>query len=444
MSVDSRELRQIMITSLTSRDVDALYRLLNLNGSDTEPTALLGRIRRLTDHMQRESRIPELLDALAEVRPDIFSKVILPKSTTSIATIGSGGVRTSDRNVGDNSIPIEVPAEALGNRVVNIESDINDPRAATLLEKSVELTDSVVRLGSPSAQAEALELLLFAQQSLRTSPDQVDDWPLHLSKAEDALRRVQAVVYSERRRVEIRVQQFKQRDNEYRREISIERRLNWLVPLIMGVYVVIIAAIAAVSYWLTGIDYLIPVVGIPISIIIWAFLGGISAVLYRYYKRQSPASAILETRYVIARPFVGAITGIITYFAITSGLFLLTGGGSTNVVPTPTQGPAILVLVWLIAFSDYVFEKVIVRLAGNLSGDQAEKTLISISEVPETEIAVSEKGAGERDLEGYHRLIAEQGDQIEELKQLLKEHEQKRGQTESDQPKDSSGGNMTS
>ena len=107
----------------------------------------------------------------------------------------------------------------------------------------------------------------------------------------------------------------------------------------------------------------LPVIRVPLSVLVWAALGSVAAILYRFYTvKQGPVAD--EIRWLIARPIIGIIMGALTYVAIASGLFILGSAIDSNqTTPNPH-------LLWVIAFfggfSDRFFGTLIETVMGYL------------------------------------------------------------------------------
>lgn len=98
-------------------------------------------------------------------------------------------------------------------------------------------------------------------------------------------------------------------------------------------------------------DYKLPLINIPLSIIIWGFIGSFASMNYRFNKK--PISDFGDTiKWLITRPMQGVILSSAFYLALISGLFLITDGNTTN------RPEVFLFLAFLIGFSDKFVDKV--------------------------------------------------------------------------------------
>jgi hypothetical protein len=144
------------------------------------------------------------------------------------------------------------------------------------------------------------------------------------------------------------------------REVRQQRNWRLLATVIIIVY---IAALFVVCFVYGGdTSAKLPVFGVPLSVAMWAAAGSLAAILYRFYTEQERVRLDLEVRWLIARPIIGIIMGMVTYVAITAGLLLL---------DVKEADP--LAVGWVIAFiagfSDKFYIRIINLLVERTVGD---------------------------------------------------------------------------
>jgi hypothetical protein len=101
---------------------------------------------------------------------------------------------------------------------------------------------------------------------------------------------------------------------------------------------------------------LIPIIGIPIAVILWSYLGSLGAMLYRYNKKRISNYGD-SLKWLIIRPLQGLILSSAFYLALKSGQFLLSGSRD------PTNGilfndEVIMLISFLTGFSDKFVDRV--------------------------------------------------------------------------------------
>jgi len=152
-----------------------------------------------------------------------------------------------------------------------------------------------------------------------------------------------------------------------------EQRLSWVVPAIVIAYIAAIVAIIvfAGQAWTSTTE--VPIIGVPASVLLWAAIGSLAAILYRFYKRQR-GRITKEIRWLIARPVIGIVMGALSYLAIVSGLFIFgTATGTADPGATIARPQLLWMLAFLGGFSDKVFEAVVNAVVSRLSGPESSQ-----------------------------------------------------------------------
>jgi hypothetical protein len=178
--------------------------------------------------------------------------------------------------------------------------------------------------------------------------------------------------------------------------VGLDRQWRNKTLITVTVYLVVVIAFVSVLIWLwsDGLDYIgsihtmkLPLLGVPWPVIVWSLLGSLGAMIHRFNKKPIYAFGV-ALKWLITRPVQGVVLGSALYFALVSGLFLLTGftvdiDGS----PQPTITDAvILVLVFLIGFSDRFADSVLNTLVAKYSKESEQNA-------PRLETLESEQGA---------------------------------------------------
>ena len=396
---DYHTMQGLIAQNFTLDELGVVCDTLGVNIDKILGNGVIAKAYGIVPYMAERGRIRDLFNALCSLKPAAFSEYRLDERRFRLPI--ESGFPSLDTDLA----LIEVPPDQAGTRVVQLEA--SDPQAELLIKQIEELQDRIVVLADPIIQQRAYETLEEAARLLRANPENVDDWQLQMTLAEFLIRKTAAAVYraersQERRRAEI------SSIIEYERTRALdERRITWLVPLITLGYAILVAILTLYAFRYAGEDYIIPVLGLPLQILVWSSIGSLSALLFRYYKRERTSALISEIRLLIGRFWIGIVAGSVFYFAMRSGLFVLSNQVvDLNNVP-PGQQPVLWVLVWLIAFSDFMFERVIARISGNLIGEEADKAITSVLRVTTSEIADMIERAGNEQLAELRRLRAE-------------------------------------
>ena len=153
---------------------------------------------------------------------------------------------------------------------------------------------------------------------------------------------------------------------------SIKRKAN-ARNLAVLVSLIALGILAALIGWGThpggpSVDYVLPIIEVPLPILIWSAIGSFTAILYRFNKSgdieiQDPL------RWLFTRPLTGIVMGVIVYFAIKIGLLAaIASGESINV----GESEVFWVIAFVGGFSDKFADTVLRALVGQLGGDESD------------------------------------------------------------------------
>lgn len=125
----------------------------------------------------------------------------------------------------------------------------------------------------------------------------------------------------------------------------------------------------------------LPLLGIPWPVILWSLIGSFASMLYRFNNKQVPDFGS-TVKWLITRPVQGVVLGSAFYLVLLSGLFLLTGEVTSDAGnASPVKDEVILVLSFLVGFSDRFANSVFNALVANFSKDSRQDN----SESPNSE-----------------------------------------------------------
>jgi len=153
---------------------------------------------------------------------------------------------------------------------------------------------------------------------------------------------------------------------------SNEKRLQKRMFIVLALYVLLLIAIIILATTFGLTSGLIPIVGIPVSVLLWSSLGSIANMLYRFYKHHDVEDVELELRWYSARPLVGMIMGIVIYLVLQAGVIFLSFATSQS-----SSGQIKDEILWLFSFiggfSDRFFEVMIDRVKLVAGREEDEK-----------------------------------------------------------------------
>jgi hypothetical protein len=130
---------------------------------------------------------------------------------------------------------------------------------------------------------------------------------------------------------------------------------------VLTLYVLALILIIFFATTLAPTSSVIPILGIPVSVLLWSSLGSIANMLYRFYKHFDVEDVEQELRWYSARPLVGMIMGIVIYLVLQAGVIFVSFATSQS-----TSAQIKDEILWLFSFiggfSDRFFEVVIDRV----------------------------------------------------------------------------------
>lgn len=167
--------------------------------------------------------------------------------------------------------------------------------------------------------------------------------------------------------------EYKQEIVELKQKDQLKNRQT--TKMVLGtmffILMAMIAAIVTVSLvgvsWVSSKEYILPIIGVPLAVIIWGFIGSFASMLYRFNRR--PIHDFGHTvKWLITRPVQGVVLSSAFYLVLISGQFLFTGEVKTDGQGVLNSTEIILFLSFLLGFSDRfgdsVFEILVQKYTG--------------------------------------------------------------------------------
>ncbi len=172
----------------------------------------------------------------------------------------------------------------------------------------------------------------------------------------------------------------------------VERNRILARSLAVVISLLAVVGIALLIWWGSrpggpSVDYVLPIIQVPLPVLVWSMIGSFTAILYRFNK-SGDADLQDPMRWLFSRPLTGIMMGTVSYFILKVGFLSLSIDQSVNL--------GSLEVMWLVAFitgfSDRLADSALKLMAGRFgySGDQAE--LVSLDRAPSTLPAPSAQG----------------------------------------------------
>jgi hypothetical protein len=148
---------------------------------------------------------------------------------------------------------------------------------------------------------------------------------------------------------------------------TYEQRIIFEVTILYIILIIGIMMVVSIVIW----DRPTPTIAwVPVDILEWAFIGGMIAVIYRLaYQRKRYTNLVQLGTWVIARPLIGTVMGVLVYFLALGTLQVVTGK------PDPVPGGTRLfyLIAFIAAFSDRWYTALIDWFSSKQRPDQGDQ-----------------------------------------------------------------------
>ncbi|MBE0573614.1 hypothetical protein IH575_01790 [Candidatus Dojkabacteria bacterium] len=393
--LDSMSLKTLVWKNFDDNTFSLLCIASGINADALPNRGLIEKANYLVDEAIRIGRINEVFSEIYRLRPDLIEGIFIFDESAFAST----EVLLRDPTL------ISVPEVETSERIIQMHVD--DPTANTLLVRVQELSTKLEVLADPVAQETLFAKLEEASQIVRSKWNEAE-YQMRLGRAEFLINSTSAEIFRLDKQREIRLADVNSQIEAENKVRQDEAKLNWIIPAIITVYALLIIGVVIGSFFLGyQEDAEIPFINVPLSILVWSGVGSLSSLIYRYYRRIKKSSLTSEIRLAFGKFWIGLVSGTIFYFALRSGLFLLSNS-ELDINQSPLgQQQFIWVLVWLISFSDFVFDRVVSRIAGNVIGEESERAVSSIIGVSISDVSDIIERSNSRQLSEFRRLTAQ-------------------------------------
>lgn len=238
-----------------------------------------------------------------------------------------------------------------GEAAYKIETFIHNGRIETKATASDDLSpdafgyklkstrETLIDIRSPDARLKASQLIDDSEVALRTS-----NWDLATEKLHAASSYIYLII-----------------SDQVHADQQRERQVRWTVLSISSFLLIVVAALAYALREEWKPEMSIPVISLPISVLIWSFIGGVTAMLQAFVGTKIGEAKSVSYEWLLWRPVVGLIMGCVVYLAIVAGLVVL--GQSNAQTLTETQNPYML---WVLAFAGGFSDKFAIFVFDNI------------------------------------------------------------------------------
>ncbi len=177
-------------------------------------------------------------------------------------------------------------------------------------------------------------------------------------------------------------------------ETRLAKVLNWAIGGIIVVFLALIVVVTAVTPQLTEENEPIPLLGIPLSVILWSFIGSFVALLTRFVRRKFWEISDF-VKWFLTRALVGFVMGAVLYLVVVSGFFAfgIVIGSPSEVLGTLPRPEIFWLLTFIVAANDSITDRVLRLATGRSIGFFAPSSKPATEAVSEP-TNESEEGTG--------------------------------------------------
>ena len=203
------------------------------------------------------------------------------------------------------------------------------------------LTELVQNLDNIAERVESEDQILQASHEFKTNPEEA------LKQLSDSTIRI--------------VTKLRKQDSD--RAKQKRKRLERMIVLILAV--IMIGIVGTLAFYMDA-NTEIAVIGLPLPVVLWSFIGGVGATLYAFVGSQQEMETVsLRLDWLIGRPIVGVIMGSVVYLAIVATSTTIIGGDvQANAAATASKP----YLLWALSFIGGFSDKFAILLFDNLVG----------------------------------------------------------------------------
>ncbi len=233
-------------------------------------------------------------------------------------------------------------------RAVPVEDPLAGQRERQL-ERLTRLQDEVL-----SSAAEPLLIEKAVPRFLALAAD--------VSAATDTAQLVQ---------VGLRLEQVAAGWRQFQRLTRRRDRARLYAVVLVGLLFAFLAAATVYEEWFQlDVTDEVRLLHVPVYILVWSTIGSLAALLYRF-NRSATVELDDPMRVLLTRPLTGIILGAFSYLLVQLGFLAVSGGTGTAESLGGERGVHLMIVVaFIVSFSDRLSEAVLKALVGRFGGDK--------------------------------------------------------------------------
>ena len=149
-----------------------------------------------------------------------------------------------------------------------------------------------------------------------------------------------------------------------------DRARLYTVVLVGLLFAFLTAATVFEEWFQLDITTEVRLLHVPVYILVWSTIGSLAAILYRF-NRSATVELDDPMRVLLTRPLTGIIFGALSYLLVQLGFLAVSGGTGTAESLGDERGVHLLIVVaFIVSFSDRLSEAVLKVLVGRFGGDK--------------------------------------------------------------------------
>lgn len=213
--------------------------------------------------------------------------------------------------------------------------------------------DNIQLIEARNDRLKAQQIIAEAQDAITNSQPETAS-----QKLTEALTSIYLTVSEQERERKVK----EENNNERLRKQKEESKSRWAV---LSITLVLLLVVALLGYLLRDSwtpSMTIPVISIPVSVIVWSFIGGVAAMLQAFVgSRKEYLSKPTTYEWLLWRPIVGVLMGSVVYLAIAAGLVVFGQGNFSSLANTNNP-----YFMWMLAFLGGFSDKFAIAIFDNV------------------------------------------------------------------------------
>ncbi len=169
----------------------------------------------------------------------------------------------------------------------------------------------------------------------------------------------------------LRLEQVAAGWQQFQRLTRRRDRARFYAVVLVGLLFAFLGAATVYEEWFQlDITDEVRLLHVPVYILVWSTIGSLAAILYRF-NRSATVEQDDPMRVLLTRPLTGIILGAFSYLLVQLGFLAVSGRAGTAESLGGERGVHLMIVVaFIVSFSDRLSEAVLKALVGRFGGDK--------------------------------------------------------------------------